>query len=474
MTPGAAVGSGWPAGGLRWAPMSATTRESSADDALAVLVVEDEPDVARTLRRVIESCGAHRVDLLDRADEVAARLAASRPDLVFTDLVMPGRDGFAVIRDVKEHDPDLPVVVVSAHSTLANAVEAVRQGAFDFLPKPFSFESVDLVLAKVARDRRLRLRMADVQSKLALSDPEIRALLGDSPAMARLRDWVLRARGAKANVLIEGESGTGKELVARALHGGKGPFVAINMAAVPEALAESELFGYRKGAFSGAATDHTGLIAQADGGTLFLDEVNSTPPALQAKLLRVLAERRVRPLGGTREQEVDLRLVCASNVDLEALVHRGDFRRDLYHRIKVLHVVVPPLRQRRQDIALLADHFLHRYARSHASAARRLSPAAVQHLMQRDWPGNVRELENAVEQAVILADPRQAILPASAFDDELGRGSSAADGADDVSLDLVERRHIRLVLQHCGGNKAQAARLLRIDYKTLLRKLSSG
>lgn len=470
---------GW--AGVTFRPMATTTQkpcdlrvQAPSDTLLSILIVEDEPDVARTLKRVIASCGNYEVRLALGEQAVSQQLSHSPPDLVFTDLVMPEHDGFAVIRQVKAHDPDLPVVVLSAFSTLENAVEAVKLGAFDFLAKPFSLESVEMVLARVSRDCLLRRRVAETQRLLAQSDPDLRALHGNSQPMVRLREWISKTRGVSANVLIEGESGTGKELVARALHAGKGPFVAINMAAMPENLAESELFGYRKGAFSGAVTDHTGLFIQAQGGTLFLDEVNSMSLPLQAKLLRVLAERRLRPLGGTSDLEVDVRLVCAANMELEQGVNQGSFRRDLYHRIKVLHVQTPSLRQRPDDIASLAQHFLQRYARAHRSQVQRLSQEALVILMSRPWPGNVRELENTIEQAVILSPPNQMTLTPASLDGWSYRPDTAQPASNETgSLAQAEQRHILNTLETTGGNKAQAARILQIDYKTLLRKLAT-
>ena len=441
-----------------------------------ILIVEDEPDVARTLQRVIESCGDYRVSLFAGEGELRTRLAELRPHIVFTDLMMPGLSGLEVIRLAKAFDPDLPVVVVSAYATLENAVEAVKAGAFDFLPKPFSPESVDLMLAKVKRERELRARAAEAARLAAEADPNLAALLGESPAMARLRQWVLTVRPTRASVLVEGESGTGKELVARAIHAGQGPFVAINMAAIPEALAEAELFGYRRGAFTGAVRDSAGLMAEAHGGTLFLDEVNATPPALQAKLLRVLEDKRLRPLGAAKEAEADFRLVCASNAPLEALVAGGGFRRDLFHRINVLSVRLPPLRERAGDIPLLAEHFLQRYARAHDRNVRRLAPEALAALAAAPWPGNVRELENAIEQAVILCPPERSDLPLAVLPPALGgQGwdeSAAPAETGPLTLAEAERRHVREVLRQAGGNKAEAARLLAIDYKTLLRKLA--
>jgi DNA-binding NtrC family response regulator len=441
-----------------------------------ILIVEDEPDVARTLARLIETCGDYRVEVDIAPRDLSARLAELKPDLVFTDLMMPGLSGLEVIRRAKALDADLPVVVVSAYATLDNAVEAVKAGAFDFLPKPFSPESVDLMLAKLRREWEMRRRAAELSRRSAERDPELSALLGESAVMVRVRQWILTVRPTRTSVLLEGESGTGKELAARAIHAGRGPFVAINMAAIPEPLAEAELFGYRRGAFTGAARDHSGLLAEANGGTLFLDEVNATSSALQAKLLRVLEEKRVRPVGAARDVAVEFRLVCASNTPLEELVAGGGFRRDLYHRINVLQMRLPPLRERAQDIPLLAEHFLQRYSRAHGRNVRRLSPEALAALCAAPWPGNVRELENAVEQAVILCPPERGELPLEVLPPALGGRGWAEEPvpADQGPLTLaeVERRHVREVLRRTGGNKAEAARLLAIDYKTLLRKLA--
>ncbi len=438
-------------------------------DACDVLIVEDEPDIAAIIKRIVDGSGGYRARILTDPGGLDGALDPL-PDLVFTDLAMPGLDGFEVIRRVRERDADLPVVVVSAHASLENAVRAVKAGAFDFLAKPFKPEAVELILAKTERDRGLRRRAA-------AADPELAALLGESAVMRRVREWIATVRPARTNVLIEGESGTGKELAARAIHGGRGPFVAVNAAAIPESLAEAELFGHRRGAFTGATRDHAGLLREADGGTLFLDEVNAMPTALQAKLLRVLEDKRLRPVGGSQDVAVDFRLVCATNTSLEALVEQGMFRRDLYHRIHVLHLRLPPLRERREDIPLLAEHFLQRYARAHGRPVRRLSPEAVAALGTAPWRGNVRELENVVEQAVVLCPPERGELPVEVLPPALGgRGwaeSAAAEGdGRPLTLADVERRHVREVLRQTGGIKAEAARLLAIDYKTLLRKLA--
>jgi DNA-binding NtrC family response regulator len=439
-------------------------------DTFTVLIIEDEPDIAAILKRIIEGAGGYKARILTDPTGLEAALDPL-PDLVFTDLVMPGLDGFAVIQRVRERNTDIPIVVVSAHASLENAVRAVKSGAFDFLAKPFKPESVELMLAKLERDRALRRRVAD-------ADPDLAALIGESTIMRRVRQWIATVRSARTNVLIEGESGSGKELAARAVHGGRGKFVAVNTAAIPESLAEAELFGYKRGAFTGATRDHAGLLREADGGTLFLDEVNAMPATLQAKLLRVLEDKKLRPVGGAQDVAVDFRLICATNAPLETLVEQGLFRRDLYHRIHVLHLRLPPLRERREDVPLLAEQFLQRYARAHGRNVRRLSVEAVAALTNADWPGNVRELENVVEQAVVLCPPERSELPIDVLPPSLG-GAGWSDAGDvtgsdkPMSLAEMERRHVREILRQAGGNKAEAARMLVIDYKTLLRKLAS-
>jgi DNA-binding NtrC family response regulator len=460
-------------------PMSAAAAPSPPERALSILVVEDEPDVAALLARLIRACGPHRVRQAVGVADLPGLLAEARPDLVFTDLMMPGLDGLGVIEAVRAFDADLPVIVVSAYATLDNAVAAVKAGAFDFLAKPFGLEAVELALVKAAREVDNRARQAELCRQARGRDGDLNALLGDSPAMARLREWIAHVRGTRANVLIEGESGTGKELVARALHAGQGPFVALNMAAIPDDLAEAELFGFVKGAFTGAARDRPGLIRQAHGGSLFLDEVNVMSPLLQAKLLRVLQEKRLRPVGADRDEAVDFRLLAASNEPLEEAVAAGRFRRDLYHRLNVLAVRLPPLRERREDIAQLAEHFVHRYARAHGRRVRRLSAEALAALARADWPGNVRELENAVEQAVILCPEHLQEVPPDLLPAQLGgRGwlGAAPAAAPDrpATLEEVEMRYIHAVLAQAGGNKSEAARVLGIGYKTLLRKLNQS
>lgn len=443
------------------------TASPTANAALRVLVIDDEPDVAEILARVIRTCGDYEVDIRTGAFDIERELPGIAPDLIFLDLVIPDFDGFDVIPRIKSATPDVPVVVISAYSTIENAVRAIKTGAFDFLPKPFDPDSVALIIAKTEQDLAFRARY------VAVHDSHIGCIRGESTAMRDLREWILKIRSVSASVLIEGESGTGKELIARAIHAGRGPFVAINMASIPDELSDSELFGHRRGAFTGATQDRKGLFVEANGGTLFLDEVNTMSPLLQAKLLRVLQERRLRPVGSDQEIEVDFRVVSATNESLESLVAQGRFRRDLYHRLRVLSCTLPPLRERRDDIALLAEEFVHRYSRAHGKRARRLTPEALLYLKGLDWPGNVRELENLIEETVILCADATYEIDRAMFTERPGRTPSGERQDDPAcSLAEAERRHIEQVMELAQGNKARAARILQIDYKTLLRKLA--
>ncbi len=438
-----------------------------------ILIIDDEPEIARLLGRVVQTCGDFQVTTRLGKFDLERELSSLEPTLIFLDLVMPDFDGFEVLGRIQGILPDTPVVVVSAYSTIENAVRAIKLGAFDFLPKPFDPESVQLIVAKLEQDLELRARCKALKLSLLAQDGYLRSITGQSPAIANLHSWILRVRHTRANVLIEGESGTGKELVARAIHADQGPFIAVNMAAIPDELADSELFGHRRGAFTGAAHDRKGLLCEAHGGTLFLDEVNSMSPRIQAKMLRVIQEKRVRPVGSDHEQEVDFRIIAAANEKLEKCVHDGQFRRDLYHRLRVLGTTLPPLRERVEDIPLLAQQFIQYYTRSHGKRVRSIRPDALYHLQQMDWPGNVRELENLIEAAVILSEEAsQEITMAMLV--HIANGDALSDGNRPnavLTLAEAERAHVRRILQMTSGNKTHAARLLDIDYKTLLRRL---
>lgn len=442
-----------------------------------VLIVDDEPDVAHVLQRVLALQNDFEVLVESSAARALARIVDFEPQLVFTDLVMPEMGGADLLRRARLQGSVASFVVVSAYSTLENAVDAIKAGASDFLAKPFGPHDVDLVLTRIRRELSAQRDTFELRQKIAEQDPRLAQLLGHSAAMRSLRSWIVRAQAVSANVLIEGETGTGKELVARALHSGSGQFVAINVAAIPKDIAESELFGHRAGAFSGATRDRQGLFAEASGGTLFLDEINGMDLALQAKVLRALEDKAIRPVGGNREVTTSFRLIAATNEPLERLVEEGRFRLDLFHRLNVLHVRLPTLAERREDIPVLAREFLVRYASAHGRPARRFKAAALDWLSAQSWPGNVRQLENFVERITVFAPDDAVDLGVDAmYGGALRvRSSESAEAAlftdPRWTLDELERQYVKAVLVHTGGNKSRAAQMLDIDYKTLLRKL---
>jgi DNA-binding NtrC family response regulator len=443
-----------------------------------VLIVDDDEAMREMLRARLVPRGfdPHACESAERAIE---RIGAEAFDAVVTDIRMGGRSGLELCEWLRAHRPDVPVVVITGFGSLESAIDAIRAGAHDFLPKPLEVEELAFRLERAVRHRRL---LEEVKSlRESREEGAAEELLGESDAMRRLRALVLRVARSDAPVLVKGETGTGKELVARAIHrhGARpdGPFVAINCATLPETLLESELFGHARGAFTDARAARTGLFVQASGGTLFLDEIGELARALQPKLLRALQERCVRPVGAAEEVPFDARLVAATNRDLESAVEEGRFREDLFFRLDVLPVEVPPLRARGGDVLLLAQHFARQYATRIGRPALGLSRAAAERLGDYDWPGNVRELQNAIERATALCD-HDLILP----DDlpERIRGHRRAPtllAGDDpsalVPLEVVEQRYIAHVLAATGGNKTLAARILGVDRKTLYRRLET-
>jgi two-component system response regulator HydG len=412
------------------------------------------------------------------AEDALDFLDQNDADVVVSDLNIPGLDGIALCQALRANRPHLPVVVITAYGSLDTAVAAIRAGAYDFLTKPFEFEALLLSLERALTHRTLleevsRLRQA-VETQ-TISDE----IIGDSDSMKALYSLIQRIAASNASVLVLGESGTGKELIARALHRqsehGSGPFVALNCAAMPESLLESELFGHEKGAFTDAKARRPGLLLQAHGGTLFLDEIADLPLGLQPKLLRVLEERKVRPVGGITEIAFNVRLVTATNKDLEQAAEEGLFREDLFYRINVVQIHAPPLRARGRDVLLLAQHFLHTFAQREGKHIVGLSATAANHLLAYPWPGNVRELKNCVERAVALAQFDKIVV--DDLPDKIRRHRSAdsllaASVSDElVTMEEIERQYIARVLDAVGHSKTNAARILGFDRKTLYRKI---
>jgi len=440
-----------------------------------VLLVDDDPlaraFLADVLRRAgfVTSCAVS-------ADDALARIEADDPDVILTDVEMPGVRGIAFCERLRAECPHRPVLIVTAFGDVATAVQAIRAGAFDFLMKPPVAETVVIAVRRALEHRRLHdelRRLRRVTADVEGASP----LLGTGAAMRRLHRVLDRVVDSDAPVLVTGESGTGKELVAQVLHERgrrrRGPFVAVNCAALNPALLESELFGHVRGAFTDARSSRGGLFLQAAGGTLFLDEVGEIPLTLQPKLLRALQERAVRPVGADAEIRCDVRVICATNADLERAVAEGRFRSDLFFRINVVHVEMPPLRERGSDVLLLAQRFLEQAAGRAGKSVRGVSPAVAACLLAHDWPGNVRELENCIEQAVVLT--RWDELGVEDLPERIRRSRTAmlpAAAADPLlPLEEVERRHVMRALDAAGRNMSVAARTLGLDRKTLYRKL---
>jgi two-component system response regulator HydG len=442
-----------------------------------VLVVEDD-DAMRDL--LVEELSEAGFDVVSAGDGRAGVEVVKREpvELVVTDLRMPELDGFDLIRDVRATPGAPPIVMVTAFGSIETAIKAVKLGAYDYITKPFEIEELLLVADKALEERALRREVARLRTEVADRD-RIGEIVARSATMREVLSLVRRVAASTVTVLITGESGTGKELIARALHQGseraQGPFVAINLAAVPGPLLESELFGHKKGAFTDARADRVGLFEAADGGTIFLDEIGELAPELQAKLLRVLQEHEIRPLGATRTQRVDVRVVAATNRDLEELMAEGRFREDLYYRLNVVDVALPALRQRPDDILPLAEHFLDR-AGAKAHPPRRLTIAedARRALTPYAWPGYVRELMNLMERGLALSNGdvlRLADLPSQVREHRATADHLAAAMARGMTLEQLEREYIERVLADEGGNKTRAAQRLGLDRKTLYRKL---
>ncbi len=458
-----------------------------------VLVVDDEEMVLRVIARMAQSLG-HEVVTADGYESAVERLAEEGFDVVLTDLMLGVRDGMDLLRHVHQDDPDLPVVLITGQATIDSAMAAIRAGAYDYLAKPVRPDVLSALLHRAIEKKRMvdqvRLLQREMRGRYDLEH-----IAGRSPQMLEVFKTVARVAHGRTGVLILGESGTGKELVARQIHG-QSPraarrFVPVNVSAIPEGLLESELFGHVKGAFTGAISHRVGLFDEAHEGTLFLDEIGDLSPPLQAKLLRVLQEQRIKPVGGNDEHSVDVRLVAATHRDLEAMTRDGRFREGLYYRLNVIQVSLPPLRERREDIPVLIEHFLHKYEHETGGHAPRVSVEAMERLIGYDWPGNVRELENVMERAMLLSShglvtpealPARMLTPPSIEvaapaaappeprADMVTPSAPVVVSASSVpTLDEVVERHVAHVLALTRGNRTRAARLLGISRRTLHR-----
>jgi two-component system response regulator HydG len=445
----------------------------------SVLVVDDETGILETLRILLKNEGFTPHVALG-GKQGLEQIDALAPDIVLTDVRMPSVSGLQILSAARAKDPDLPVILMTAQADLRSAIQAVNEGAYYYIQKPFVNDDIVAILRRAAEHRQLRVENRSLRQEIRRRDRS-----GEGAPVGGSKAWLSVLRLAEtvaptdSTVLIQGESGTGKEVVARYIHAlsarSDGAFSSINCGALPESLLESELFGHVKGAFTGAVKDKTGLFAAAAKGTFFLDEIGETTPSTQVKLLRVLQQREVIPVGGTEPIPIDTRLIAATNRDLEEEMKRGTFRSDLFYRLNVFALHLPPLRQRRDDIPLLADAFLHRAAQQRGEEPKRLTDAALEAMQSYAWPGNVRELENALERAVILSAGDT--IDVAALPERITERKAEPLVADrsapvNPTLEAVERAYIMWVLQTEGGNKSRAADVLGIDPSTLYRKLS--
>lgn len=442
-----------------------------------ILVVEDDLDMRTELDRVLKKRG-FQVTLCENAERALEAVASTLFDAVVTDINMRGTNGIELCDRIVRSHRNLPVIIVTGFGTMETAIATMRAGAFDFLTKPFNTEQLVLVVGRAIEHFQLKEEVKRLRREVSEAHP-FEDIVGRSVQMKNMLEILERVAETEATVLITGESGTGKELVARALHARSrrkdGPMIAINCAAIPEALLESELFGHMKGAFTDAKASKRGLFQEASGGTLFLDEIGEMPLAMQAKLLRALEERRVRPVGSNEEVAFDARLVVATNRDLETLVHERKFREDLYYRVNVVHVEVPPLRSRGHDILLLAQTFIERMSKRHGKQVIGMSPEVGKKLLAYAWPGNVRELLNSMERAVALARLEELSLedlPPKIQDYVSTRFVlEGTDPTEMLTLDEIEKRYIQRVMEAVSWNKTEATKILGIDRSTLYRKL---
>jgi DNA-binding NtrC family response regulator len=446
-------------------------------DQATVIVVDDDREMANVLYDVLTEAG-YRVLRSSSGRDALALVKEQVPDLLITDLRMSGMSGHQLQLELKRVAPSLPVIIITAFGSIPTAIESMKLGAFDYLTKPFGNDELVLVVSRALEDYQLRQEVRRLRGELARSYG-LPNIIATDPKMIAVLGMIEQIADSSASVLITGESGTGKDLIARALHFSSsrrdGPFIPINCAAIPESLIESELFGYVKGAFTDARQSKTGLFIAARGGTLFLDEIGEMPPLLQAKLLRAIEDKRIRPLGAIEETSIDVRIVAASNTDLDKAISEGKFRSDLYYRLATVTLAVPPLRERPQDVPLLAKHFLIRASAEAAKTIPDLDPDAMACLTRYRWPGNVRELQSAIQTGVILCrDSKLGVkdLPTRVT----GGGVPSVKILEDVvqrrlSLDQLEREYVRAVLESVNGNKTEASAILQIDRKTLYRKL---
>jgi DNA-binding NtrC family response regulator len=440
-----------------------------------ILVVDDEIGTRESLKAIF--AGAYTVALAENAAAAMKALAEKPADVALLDVMMPDRSGLLLLQDIRALYPNLPVVMISALTSLRPVVESMRVGAYDYVSKPFDVEEILHIVRRAmtnsVRDRRVETLESEVEREFP-----VREIVGNSPSFRRALDDLCKAAASDATVLIQGESGTGKELAARLLHSQSHrrdePFVAVHCAALPENLMESELFGFEKGAFTGAVASKPGKFEQADTGTVFLDEIGDVPASTQVKLLRVLQERELERLGSNKTRRIDVRVLAATNQDLRAALEQGTFREDLFYRLNVVPMNIPPLRERKEDIPLLAEHFVKKLARDSGSLVESISDAAMKKLLSYHWPGNVRELENIIERSLVLCSGTRLDAADIKLDLAPRSRTPVAEGflPEGMTLDEYEQALIREALHRADGNKSHAARLLGLTRNALRYRLS--
>jgi DNA-binding NtrC family response regulator len=444
------------------------TKESSSKN-VRILIVDDEFSVRHSLTAWFEDEG-YTVDVASSGKEALAKLTESKWDIFFLDLKMPGMSGLELQKKIKEIQPDSTIIIITAFASVESAVEAMQSGAYDYLSKPFDPDYLALMVRNIIERKKLKDETASLKKTIdgVYTSKEI---IGESSGIKKMMEEIRVVADAGSTVLIRGESGTGKELVARAIHANSkrryAPIVTINCGALPESILESELFGHEKGAFTGAQYARKGKFEMADGGSIFLDEIGNISPKIQMELLRVLEDKKFFRLGGSKEIKADFRTIAATNKDLEVAMEEGEFRNDLFYRLNVFVIEIPPLRERRSDIPLLAQHFLNVFTSQMNKLITRISPAGIKRLVDHDWPGNVRELENAIERAVVICKSDE-IQP---NDFPFSHAQTEEQSMDD-SLEALQKVHIRKILEQTGWNISKAAIALQIDRVTLYNKIN--
>lgn len=438
-----------------------------------IAVIDDDVEMAKIVEDILKEQG-YTVSRFTSASEALVAFKKSPPQVVITDLHMKDINGMMLLKKIQEDFPSTVSIMMTAFGSIESAIEAMKLGAYHYIVKPFNMEELVLLVKRAMEKVQLQTENTFLKKELK-KEFSIESVIGKSQPMMELFDLVKRVAPATANVLISGESGTGKEVVARAIHNlgprSKKSFVAINCTAIPEQLLESELFGHVRGSFTGAIADKKGLFEEANGGTLFLDEIGDLSLALQAKLLRVLQDKEIRPVGGSASKSIDVRIIAATHRNLKTMVKDGKFREDLFYRLNVIPVYVPALRDRTQDIPLLVEHFIRKFALQNGSKVRGISPEALAKLVAHPWPGNVRELENLIERSVVLATSpllTEKDVMSSAL--ESARETFQELYTDNPTIDKLEERYIKLILAQCGNKKDAAAKILGVNRRTLYRK----